>query len=327
MKKVAIFNDTSGVNHYGCSITINNLIRKLLEHNLKPNFFWPTGKDWRPFGDELKKFRDYQAIIVNGEGSIHDSKEWARARFLAELSVFSKKELGIPAYLINATIFNNDKNTYENINQFKRIYVRESLSLKNLKSQGINSRIVPDMSLAYVFNTKNTAYYLRGGVMATDSFYSDASQRIQSIAKRMRWRYEPMQSHRRFLFFQTKSKNNYFGRGRSYGLNKSYRRYLKLMSKKKFFVTGRFHGVTFCFLTETSFVAIESNTPKISALLNDVFGNQNRMIHKHELKVIADEDLKNYSFSELEIERIRNYRLRAIVEIDNMIKQIAQDLK
>jgi len=120
MKKVAIFNDTSASKHYGCVLVMHNLKKILLKNNLKPVFFWPVGRDWRPFAEKIKNNCNYQAIIVNGEGSIHNSKNRLRAVYLSELATFSKNQLKIPSYLINATVFKNEKKVYKN---FKNLHV------------------------------------------------------------------------------------------------------------------------------------------------------------------------------------------------------------
>jgi hypothetical protein len=42
-------------------------------------------------------------------------------------------------------------------------------------------------------------------------------------------------------------------------------------------ITRRFHGATACLLTRTPFIAVESNMPKIAALLHDAFGSKSRL--------------------------------------------------
>jgi hypothetical protein len=50
-----------------------------------------------------------------------------------------------------------------------------------------------------------------------------------------------------------------------------------LLSRHKLAITGRFHGATACLLTRTPFIAVESNMPKIAALLHDAFGSKSRL--------------------------------------------------
>src|SRR5690606_12491123 len=51
----------------------------------------------------------------------------------------------------------------------------------------------------------------------------------------------------------------------------------------EFMVTGRYHAAAYCLALETPFVSLESNTPKVSSLLSDVFGNVNRGIFPAQL--------------------------------------------
>ncbi len=330
MTKIAIFNDTSKENHYGCSLVMKNLIRKLNKHNLKPIFFWPVGEDWRPFANKIKKKYNFQAIIVNGEGSIHNSKVRLRAKYLSQLATFAKNELKIPAYLINSTIYNNDKETYSNLNNFKRIYVRESLSLEELKKNNIQAKIVPDLSLAYPynFNTK------RKGFLVTDSVFRDVSIKLKLFCKKNKYDYEKIgNKDKSFLQKLDKRINNFikiynFPGKRKSKISANYNKFLNKLKKRELVLTGRFHVVTFCVLTKTPFIAIESNTHKISSITNDIFGCTKKVIATEEIsKININNNYSDFLFNPLEIKKIDRYCSHGRQKIDNMFKEISRDLK
>src|SRR3546814_13590228 len=53
--------------------------------------------------------------------------------------------------------------------------------------------------------------------------------------------------------------------------------------------------VAYCLLTRTPFVAVESNTPKIGALLTDVFGERSRLIEPDCLATFRPEAFDHFT--------------------------------
>jgi len=106
----------------------------------------------------------------------------------------------------------------------------------------------------------------------------------------------------------------------------NYRKFIKKISNRKFVITGRFHGVIFCILTKTPFLCIESNTPKISSLLNDILKSKQRLVTIEKVKKINNINTYDCTFNQTEIKKINNYCFKARIKIDNMIKTIANDL-
>jgi hypothetical protein len=77
------------------------------------------------------------------------------------------------------------------------------------------------------------------------------------------------------------------GRYRSYlryilsdtaALVSSLQRYQQTIATAHSVITGRFHATLFCLLSATPFVAVASNTGKIEAVLEDVFGCTSRLV-------------------------------------------------
>lgn len=54
--------------------------------------------------------------------------------------------------------------------------------------------------------------------------------------------------------------------------------YARQVDAQDLLITGRFHSVCYALNTRTPFIGLESNTPKISSLLSDVFGSTRRVI-------------------------------------------------
>lgn len=54
---------------------------------------------------------------------------------------------------------------------------------------------------------------------------------------------------------------------------------MKRIQQSDGLITGRFHAVTYAIMCRVPFLAFESNTPKISYLVNDVGLNPSRVLH------------------------------------------------
>ena len=145
---VAIFNDTGATGHYGCELVMQAFTRGLAAHGMVPAWSHRVGVDWREFRDEVPRSPAIAGVIVNGEGSIHHSATRPRARYLSELGRFARDELGIPAFLINATISDIEDDVAEELRAFDRIWVRESGSRSVLAARTIACEVVPDLTLS-----------------------------------------------------------------------------------------------------------------------------------------------------------------------------------
>jgi hypothetical protein len=76
--------------------------------------------------------------------------------------------------------------------------------------------------------------------------------------------------------------------------------YASYLSAHQLALAGRYHAVCFCLATRTPFVAAESNTPKISSLLSDVFGSNSRVVTVSEIKAANLDQFAVWSAAEEE---------------------------
>ena len=79
MKTVGIFNDTSISGHYGCTAVMKTLTSELQQRGVKPAYLWPVAEDWKPHRALLEQYRP-DIIVVNGEGTLHHSRDRKRTR-------------------------------------------------------------------------------------------------------------------------------------------------------------------------------------------------------------------------------------------------------
>ena len=188
--KVAIFNDTrTKIKHFGCETVMGNLERLLSQTKLKPVWYWPVGQDWRTQTEKLPSRGEIDAVIVNGEGSIHNSATRDRPYILADVAKMASEKLGVPAFLINATLHQNSSQIYERLKHFKAIYVRDSASLTELENYGLSGKFVPDLTLSYPDTTLSLN---RKGVGATDSIITSISLDIKKVCRHRNYEFCPM---------------------------------------------------------------------------------------------------------------------------------------
>ncbi|AKO52998.1 hypothetical protein ABA45_11790 [Marinobacter psychrophilus] len=91
------------------------------------------------------------------------------------------------------------------------------------------------------------------------------------------------------------------------------------MERSEALVTGRYHAVAYAILLKKKFLAIESNTPKITFLLNDVGFDNSRII---EIKEDAKELPFIPDFTKEEIEKLDNFLIMAKKCRENLEKDL-----
>lgn len=134
MTRVLLLNDTSlNSNHFGCQFVGSTIREQLRRVGMKLVGSFQNDFD---FG-QIDAFRaDFDFIIVNGEGSIHDGKCGNLVKVAAKY----------PSALVNAVYQRNP--LYAEIEAFKVVSTRESWSAAEIRKQRDDCRVVPDFLFA-----------------------------------------------------------------------------------------------------------------------------------------------------------------------------------
>lgn len=273
--RVAVFNDTRPTRHIGCALVMSELIAHLERVGIEPVWFHPVREDWHEVVDQIPSRGEIDAIIVNGEGSIHRPASRPRARYLPQLGPFAATKLGVPAFLVNSTLYEIDEESAADLATFERIYVRETDSLNVLKRFGLAGAVVPDLTVQAEMAQEGE----RKGICATDSVLVEPNRIIKAMCQSRGYALKNMVRIPKEQVFDT---------DQSAAHVKSFCDWL---SSHELVVTGRFHTVTLCIATGTPFVAIDSNTPKITSFTRDVFGQSARVVDPNKL---ADLDMAQF---------------------------------
>lgn len=274
-----VFNDTLSDSHYGCLAVMNSLAQVLKGAGV-------------PFTDSVSvrhssnvlacegihdKIARAKVVVVNGEGSMHHSN--ARAMGLARIARMAKG-WGKPSALVNATLYNNNEAFYEELREFGVVFVRDVASLENLKARNIPARWAPDLTF---FSDLSGEIPLINVPRVGDSVLSDITQKLGALAAERGWQ-------QRSIHYS--------------GAPTGHTAYVEAHRRAGFVVTGRFHDVCFCLNARVPFVAVESNTNKIEALLHDVFGETRRLLALGEL---SDLDPSDWVYTDDEKTRLDRY--------------------
>jgi polysaccharide pyruvyl transferase WcaK-like protein len=329
MITIAIINDTSKTSHYGCMLVMDNLLTLLGENKVEVVWTWAVSVDWRKHKNSIMKKPKVDAIIVNGEGTIHHSKDRNSAKSLAEFASFSKKTLKTPCYLINSTLYENDAEEYEKLKEYRAIYVRDRGSLQELEAHNLEGEYVPDLTFAK--NKHQYSEYLpTQDAVVIDSVIKKDNPVLISFSEKNNIPFRSMivarPSNAKFLRSPRPYIKNiikYLKQDRHYSTSISS--YINYLRKYRLVVTGRYHTVTMCIKNKIPFVAIDSNTPKIRYLLADALGHTDRNIKITALDGLSIIDGKE--FSDFEIEKMNVFLHTAEEMIDSMISSVLKHIK
>ncbi|MDD4910371.1 MAG: polysaccharide pyruvyl transferase family protein [Candidatus Omnitrophica bacterium] len=339
-KRAVILNDTFFEMEHGCRLVMKNIRYLLHKKNIDVIDTNPVGVNWECNTRFIRNVRKSDIVIVNGEGTIHHNQK--EGLYLVKVSEYCKK-LNIPVVLINAVYHANNEECAGYMKNFDLIFVRESLSKRELDRLGVNSEIVPDMTL---FSDAKDAPQRRRSdrIGFTDSAYIHLSQKMYNYSKRSkRFVYLPLVRPYRLegVFNPMKlfQKIKYEGRNAmtflqnrvlGYALDHAYERrlyyvnswkdYIEIVGNLRMLITARFHALCFALTTETPFLALSSNSHKIEGIMQDIGLNNNRLVNFESLneRMISQYD----SFSDDELSKVSDYTQSAVKKIEKMFDKI-----
>ncbi|BCN93946.1 hypothetical protein THMIRHAM_17310 [Thiomicrorhabdus immobilis] len=303
------------------------MTRLLEQQGVEIVWTWPVGVDWRKHKRQIKKQAKVDAIIVNGEGTIHHSENRKHARALSEFASFAKTELQLPCYLINATLHKNTAQAYEYLKAYRLIYVRDKGSLEELHSFGLTGFYVPDLTFAkaghYVYEPSKPACVidtaLKSEIPLLKQYCQEHGFDFRSMVVARPSNANFFKSPRPFV------KNIFKWLKGDRNISTQPSAFIQYLVEHEMVITGRYHTVSMCLKNKIPFVAIESNTPKISFLLDDALKNRSRIISFSELSQLDLEAFAHYSQEELKY--LQAFIIRAESDIEQMIMTIIGDIQ
>jgi len=240
----------------------------------------PVTKLWRNDPAALAAVEDADIVLVNGEGTIHHGKPTAAS--LAQLGPYCARR-GKPCFIINATIQANSQEVMHDLAACSGLWVREGRSAGEAKRWGIDAEICGDLSFFHVLPEHDDGGD-RGLVL--DSAHPDVTAALGQVAARLRADFVAMRHNKRGM----KSYRKRWLR-RRYETGKpteivpgidTFQKFAAFLARRRFLVTGRFHGLCFALNSRVPFSATPLDVWKSEALLADVRLHPDRMLRDDE---------------------------------------------
>jgi polysaccharide pyruvyl transferase WcaK-like protein len=297
------------------------------------------GEDWRS-AEHVEHVASARIVIVNGEGSMHRSREIALR--LASSADFCRQR-GIKSFLINSVYQDNSDQVADLIRLFDLVCVRESHSQAALATQGIRAQVVPDMSLSFSRGAPDVWGDRKGIVFSDSADYAVSTQlykwfkrcenahlatlkvpaeeplipreleiQANALAVRLLGRLSPQSWRKKDKMWRKKR----LPIGRP-----SHATFVELFDRiatSQLVVTGRFHMICLALLAKTPFIALPAMTHKIEGLLDDA-----GLAHRFVTSGKVPDAIGEYSYwHEGELVQVEAYIERARRSIAEMFSTI-----
>lgn len=256
-RRIALFNDTVSCPHVGClavSDAHNRMLAQASVSVLHRFFVHEHRTLWRGDAEAslaavlssplAPKMAEVDAVVVNGEGTIHHTNGRHLLAILA-----AAQELRIATFLINAVM--QDSETHlETLRRLHDFTVRDAFSSNYLAALGVPHRLVMDSILEAGF-VSQPGHDFSGKIVITDHHHG----RDQDVGRLLR-QIRAELGHETIYY-------PLHHRGRC----KDWQHAVADFSTARLVITARHHGVYLAGLAGVPFVALGSNTWKIEGTL------------------------------------------------------------
>ena len=143
MPKVAVFNDTRPMRHFGCDAVMAAIEDNVAARGATVTYRHPVGREWQDNATALAAIAEADLVLINGEATMH--RDLPVAQRWSRLGPHCAA-LGKPCYLANATIQQVKGAVQENLAAFTGIWVRDHRSAAELHGLGIAGEMTGDLT-------------------------------------------------------------------------------------------------------------------------------------------------------------------------------------
>lgn len=310
--RVVLLNDTSARFHHGCTRVVRLLLRGLEEAGFEIAARSPARADWASDRDFVTALQSCQAVVVNGEGTLHDGAPLG-ARLLSVLDHAAAE--GKPVALVNALWERNPPEWDRWLKRLALVSARDSESAAAMACVRGDVTWVPDLSLSA---PSEVAAVARHGLVVGDSVRLGTRRRLARAAQRLGAAYVPTKTlsrpvwHGRFAGGVLWRAYNgvWTGPLPPFEMPQDELAYLARIGQAEAHVTGRFHGVCLSFLTGTPVLAVASSTSKIERLLDDAGLGDGRLLSPEAIERLTPGDARR-PWEDWEREALDDFLARA----------------
>jgi len=277
--KVAVFNDTRPMRHFGCDAVMAAIDDNVAARGSTVTLHHPVGQDWDNDATALAAIAEADLVLINGEATMHRdlpvALRWSR---LGPHCV----ALGKPCYLVNATVQQIKDVVRANLAAFTGIWVRDHRSAVELHSLGIAAEMTGDLTYFHDL-PRHQPTAARGLVL--DS--ADRRHDMGAIAAALGLDYVAMRySNRGLKAYRKRFLRRQFETGKPSGRIAgitSFQKFATYLAARPFVVSGRFHGLCFAINGGTPFAAMSLSSWKVDAMLDDIGLGRDRLYQPGQL--------------------------------------------
>ena len=191
-------------------------------------------------GEITEHEKNYDLLVVNGEGSMHHNSGGFRRKIRKIQSAINN---GKKVVLVNSVWQDNPKESASILRSCDQVVVREVLSQRELDNQGIKAQIFIDQSYHEFIDESASFIDYKGGVVFTD-FWSKDFECFAKLTSKWAQKFH-------YLDMQTMSWSSI----------------VRSLQTASLLVTGRHHAVYAACKAEIPFLAMQGNTHKIEGLI------------------------------------------------------------
>lgn len=231
--KIYLFNDTI-MAHAGSQETMHNIYEMLNEHEIIKHH------KCHEFNYDEEAMRNCEAVVINGEGSIHHNNK--KAQFLMDILSQAIKDKKY-TYLINTTYQEMPKSCFEILRKVDYLQVREWASYQYLLKNQVHCDLRIDMSI-------NNLKPRFGGSVGKKRCVGQVHHECKDAI-------EKLDLYKQKEHFEEVTLNEM-----NYQEVVSY-----LYWNAKTYITGQYHGVIAGLMADCYVIPIPSNSWKIEGLL------------------------------------------------------------
>jgi chemotaxis methyl-accepting protein methylase len=286
--RVALFNDTGRTSHVGCKgVTLaHDSMLKRIGCDIDFRGYLRAYRDlWK--GDRAsslqafwksdlpEKLASVDAVIVNGEGTIHHGWGLDLVTILA-----GAQEMNLPTFLVNAVI-QECEHDIQTLKQLTHLTVRDAASSDYLKRLGVPHRIVLDSILEASFE-KTAAHNFKDKIVITD-WHCVRNDDVGVGLKKLLHDFGD-----EAVFYPLESPER----------EQDWQHAVADLAQARLVVTGRHHGICLAGMAGVPFVALGSNTWKIEGMLRLLPGKLQACADISLLKKFCNDALANRSIFE-----------------------------
>jgi Polysaccharide pyruvyl transferase len=227
-----------------------------------------VGKPWETDPAALAAIEDADVVLVNGEGTIHHSAPAAAslARLAPHCGTRDKR-----CYLINAMIQSNKPEIMKDLLAFDQVWVRERRSAQEAEQAGVAAELCGDLSFFHDL-PRHQGGESRG--LALDSADPRITAEMAKIAAALKADFVAMRHNKKGMKAYKKQPLRWrYESGKPTALVRgvaTFQQFAAFLSRRRYLVTGRFHGLCFAVNSRVPFAAVPLSVWKSESLLQDI---------------------------------------------------------